>query len=222
MNQKLRGNTPMTSRVAPSIVRRRPDDGGIAAESPLPVAVAEHHDVRTALGVVALGEGTSERRLHAEQRQQTERREQAVHALRQLIASHGGRRARPDGDVGERLRVLAVGDVVRDGGIEIVDVDARCFLPETHEPIRPGKGQRAEQDAVDDAENRGVRADAQCQREQRREREQRRAHEPAGGVPRVAQELGHDGRTRQDRRSCTAASSAPDAAKCHTSAPRAS
>ena len=46
----------MISRGVPSTRDPAPDDGRIAAEPPLPVAVAEHHDFGAAVLVVALGE----------------------------------------------------------------------------------------------------------------------------------------------------------------------
>ena len=49
MNQKPCGRTPMISRGGAIDREPTPDDGRIAAEPPLPVAVAEHHDRGTAL-----------------------------------------------------------------------------------------------------------------------------------------------------------------------------
>ena len=45
----------------------------------------------------------------------------------------------PEGNVGERPRVLAVGDVVGEAGVEILDVDAGRSLPDADETVRLGE-----------------------------------------------------------------------------------
>ena len=57
-----------------------------------------------------------------------------------------------------------------------------------HEIVRAGKRQRPQQHGVDDAEDRGVGADADCKREDREEKKAGRPPERAGGVAEILEE----------------------------------
>jgi hypothetical protein len=168
-----------------------PHRARITAETALPVAMAEHHDIGAARPIVLLGERPAVDRPDAEQREQPESGIQAVNPLRLAKAGHGIPVALPDGDVLQCLRLFPVGDVVRKRGIEVGDVDAGRGLPQTHEPVRLGVGQRLQEDTVDDGEDRGVGADPQGQREQCGQREYGSAGQAAAGMPHVAQQIEH-------------------------------
>ena len=63
------GMTPTISVARDSIVMPASDDGAIAAESPPPIAVAEHHDARCPRHLVGWRQPASEHRLDAERRE---------------------------------------------------------------------------------------------------------------------------------------------------------
>ena len=100
-------------------------------------------------------------------------------------------------DAGERGRSARLsGHGVEDGvvplpveevqGRDAVAVAARRFFEDADDPVGIPIGQRPEQNAIDETENRGVRADAQCERENRDGGESRT---PGQGSPAVARVL---------------------------------
>ena len=60
--------------------------------------------------------------------------------------------------------------------------------PDAHQPLRLVVRQRVQQNAMEDAEDGGVHANSQCQREQRNEGERGTPAEPAPGVARILEE----------------------------------
>ena len=69
----------------------------------------------------------------------------------------------------------------------------RPLLVEHHQLIGVGHRQLAQQDLVDQREDRGIRADAERQRQDRDDREQRAAPEPADGKAKVVGGQSHVG-----------------------------
>ena len=66
--------------------------------------------------------------------------DEGVDPLRLGEAGDGDGAAVPDGDVGQRPRLFAVGDVVGDRRVEVVDVDAGRGLPEADQAVGSGNG----------------------------------------------------------------------------------
>ena len=85
-------------------------------------------------------------------------------------------------------RRAIVGDL-GNGEARVVRLRSRVRLAEVHEPLAVAIGQRLEQRAAQQREHRGVRADAQRQREHDRDAEARRAPQAAKREPQVADEL---------------------------------
>ena len=78
---------------------------------------------------------------------------------------------------------------------ERLRVTARAGIPEKHQTIGLGKRQRLEQGRVDDAENRGVGADAKGQRQNRHEREPGRSTQSSDRVSNVLSDISPHGHT---------------------------
>jgi hypothetical protein len=96
------------------------------------------------------------------------------------------RRPIEDRHVGERQALLAVIDVVRKRVPVLAQVDPGVVHPDHRELVRRGIGQRPQQHTARDAENRAVRADAQREREDRRDREGRTTAQHASRIADVA------------------------------------
>ena len=133
----------------------------------------------------------AEDRRHAENRKQVPGDRRTLQALR-LHA------------FGQRQRSSAQRDNCLEGGRALLEVDeigirhagvtnaaALGGLVQDQQPIGLGVGQRLDQDAVDDAEERGVDADAEREAEDDDGRDTGVVHEAADGVADVAE--GHGG-----------------------------
>src|ERR1700748_22944 len=80
------------------------------------------------------------------------------------------------------------------------DVEAGRAVPENNQPLRIGVWKRMQQKAVYDTENRGICADPDGQREERRNREGGRGNQDARSVTHVFQEGIHpDSNTSGDQ-----------------------
>ncbi len=159
------------------------NDLRIAAEPALPVAITKHHDLGTAARVVFLREPAAENRLDAQHRQQPKGGRDPIDAFRVRELRHRGRPSGPNGDIGEGLRFLPVRNVVGDRRVEIFNVHARRGLPGSHQAVRLREGKRLQQHAVDHAEDRSVRPDAQRQGHHRSDGKDRRPGQAAHRVP---------------------------------------
>jgi hypothetical protein len=93
----------------------------------------------------------------------------------------------PEPDILEHAIPVAIGKVVRWALVHPRDLDARRPVPDPDEPIRFIKRQRLQQDAIHDAENRGVGGDRKCQGQPGNDREAwaaaQRAHRPPDVCP---------------------------------------
>ena len=94
-------------------------------------------------------------------------------------------------DRGERLVQLAELEELRRRDPELVEAHGREAAGQEHQLLGLRVGQRAQQHAVDDREDRGVGADAQGQREDRDQGEPGRAQQAPGGVADIAQQVIH-------------------------------
>ncbi len=134
-----------------------------AAEAALPVAVRQDDAQRLAGRIVVGAEGATDDGLHAEQRQRARADEKGLHAFR--IAGAGDRDISriPGANSLERALVLAIGQVSRRPVIRSGPVWR--VLAEADERLWFGEGQGLQQYAVDNAEDRGRRADPQRERQ---------------------------------------------------------
>ena len=134
---------------------------------------------------------------HPERRR---RHAQAGHALRFHIAREIEVQRLPDRGLLEGLDaappVLIIGSA---HDIDVVGVVGGGF-PQHHEALRIAKGQRLEQQGSDDAEDGGVGADAEAEREHRDGGESRPRGQHAHGVADVAPRGGHEATDARARR----------------------
>jgi hypothetical protein len=161
---------------------RPPDRGRIATELGLPIAVAEDDGGRAARLVVLAGERAAEEGGHAKEGKDSVGHAQHRDPLRLRQPGHACRPFLPQPDVLERPALLAIREIEEGRGVEVRDVDAGCRVPEAHELVRVRVGQGLEEDAVEDAEDRGVGPDGDGQGRHRDRREQGRPDQPPHDV----------------------------------------
>ena len=166
---------------------RLADDRRIGAEALTPQPVGEDAPRGPVPDELLLvGEVASERRLHAERRKQARRRRAGRHALGRADAARQVRVA--DGVPAHRrqqarlLLGMSWSSGTDDGHVE--HALHRELAVEDDERARVAIGQRPQQHAVDDAEDGGVGADAERQRDNRRRRHARRPAQHAQREPR--------------------------------------
>ena len=168
---------------------RRADDARIQSIPPRPCAVAEHGGARRARRVFFWCEKAPNRGLRAEHREQIRRR--ANHANPLWIAAPGQRVVAADRNRDLLEPAVAVLDVevLRRGKPVLGDVEARRSLPQNDEAVGVLVRQRPQQQRARHAEQGRVGADADGERQHRRQREAGLRHEPANRVPDVLQHV---------------------------------
>jgi hypothetical protein len=167
------------------------DDAGVAPVPPLPRPVREEHvGRRVAVGVVG-AQGAPVRGRHTQGAEQLGLRPRHLdHARRAAGVEHRLARQRLEG--GEALeRATALADVADGADAERPAVAARGgeVAIEAYDAVGVGVGQRIEQHRLDDAEHRGVGADAQREGGNGEQREERRAPQGAQPVTQVLPEV---------------------------------
>jgi hypothetical protein len=168
---------------------RAADDAGIGAEQGAPDAFVEHDDgIRVRL-VVGWQQRAPDERLHAEHGEQIRRCPDAgqflrIAGARQVVGGLGhGRHA------GERSALLVPGRVVgRRRWSAWRTADRRRVVPHDHEAIRIGKRQRTQEHRAHEAEDRRVRADAECEHRDGDDRKRRGFAQCSHGIPGVLTE----------------------------------
>ena len=146
--------------------QRAAEHRAVAAEARLEEAVVQQRDARRARRVIRRRHEPAQRRPHAEELEIVAAHQRSVHALGVAPARHGERRPRVvDPDVLEPA--LPLSPVLEVGIRDERPVAARPRLPQHHQPVRLAVGQGREHHAVDDAEDRGVGADAERQGDHR-------------------------------------------------------
>ena len=142
------------------------DDGGVGAEAPLPQTVAEDDDgVALRHFVLFRAEGSAEGRAHSQQVEVGLGDELRGDALGLIDA---GERHGAGIECGHGFEGAALGapiEVIGIGCAAALDFGALHVAPEFHQARRFGIGQRAQNDGIDHAEDGGVGADAEGQRE---------------------------------------------------------
>ena len=161
------------------------DERRVAAEALPPEVVGENHDGRHSRAIVARARQPAEHRGEAHDLEVVPRDEPHVEADRVVVPLQGEVPRGVLGDAAQR----------RDAGAEIVDLrhgegDVRLpraigRLPHVEQPVAVAVGQRLQQHAADHAENRGVGADAERQRDDDHRGERRAVTQGAQRVVQV-------------------------------------
>ena len=187
---------------------RLADNGRIARKTQAPRALAENHDVGSRIvGRV----DPAELRRHTQHRQIVGRRGFAHHPRRQLTYGQRQRGIRARRQIREDVAALGEVQIVGPGGQALAGVDADDLL-------RPGHRQLFERQRIDDAEDGGVAADGEGERQDRDHREGGTAADEPGSelriLPQFAAEPG-DGFLSLHSRSprCTGRRAAPAVAE---------
>jgi hypothetical protein len=161
------------------------DDAGVAPESLAPEPIAQHEHRRRARLVFAVPEGATEQRANAERVEVVRGHHTGLHALRfattQEVERH---RVELDDRLERPTTRTEVGDLPHREPL-IVDFGGRHWLLQPNDALAIGEGEVLEQNAVDDAEDCGVRSDPQGEREHGDDGVRRRAAEGACGVAKV-------------------------------------
>ena len=183
--------TPTISRSDLADADAPADDGGIRPERRRPERVAEHDHRRGALSCIAGLDEAAGDRLHAERLEQSGAR---LERRREERIAVGGHRRREVPERRHRLDALLPRrqiDVVADGDELLRDARAIVAMTEDDEIVGVRIRQRPQQDGLDDGEDRGVGADAQRQRQNGGDREERLSAEQTNTVPQVVEHAHH-------------------------------
>ena len=143
--------------------------------------------------------------VHAQHREKVPGDHFGFQTLGLVVDAHRGLRQPAAQHLGQRLGALLI---LLINGIGVhprshVAAVVCALLVQHHQLVRSRHRQLAQQNLIDQREDRGVGADAQCQRQDRHNGEQRAAEEPAHGKPDVVEgqgHIGHVGRPREHRR----------------------
>ena len=162
------------------------DDAGIAAECGAPIGGAQYnHRLLAGHAIVLRRERASERRSHAEHLEIVARDEQAPGSSGVVVDLEVHRREAQRSNA--RQHAVAIADVavirIRAGG-------KPGRARDRHQALRPLDRERREEERIDDAEDRGVGADAERQRQDRDGGEAWRPQQRAHRVAKVGAECG--------------------------------
>ena len=149
----------------------RPDRAVITAEAPLPQTITEHGDlVAPVIGGRDQSAACGGRTEHVEV---VAGHQFAFNPLGFTACAQVKSRRRGDRQAGHRRIGCAIVEIVR--VTQIADIALLRVLPaHLHEPIRFGNAaERPQQQRVQDAEDRGIRTNAECQRKDGDQRERR-------------------------------------------------
>jgi len=153
------------------------EHGRIALERVRPEAVGEDGRARGARAVVARIEQPTEDRVQSHHLEIRAADDPGAHHTRLSEADHREADRREVAERAERLDALAQILDLRHRERGVLDADAARALPDVDEARLVAVDERTQEDAADDAEDRGVRADAEGQRQDDRRREPFRTHE---------------------------------------------
>jgi hypothetical protein len=172
------GRRDADHRARDAVERDRPaDDRRVATEAPLPEGVAEHDDARHAAALLVGREAAAEHRRRAEHAQVVGRHRRAARALGRTVAGDVVRRVAVRGQLAGAGEAVAPVEEVGQRRAAVPEV--RIRRERHHQPVRLAIRQAAQQDRVDDPEDRRVDADPDREHEDDDEREARCAVELA-------------------------------------------
>jgi hypothetical protein len=179
-------------RVNPVVhLERLADDGRVAAERRAPESVAQDEDRRCACLVFPRTERAPEDRLHAEDVEEVRRDHTRLHPSRLVLAEQDERHRVV---VGDSCEARCLRPVVDDLGVReprVRDFGQCQRLSEIEQLLAPLVRQRSKEHAVDDAEDRRVRANAQSERDDRGDGESRTLAKRANREPQILTDAAH-------------------------------
>ena len=182
------GITPMTVNWRSFIVIDAADDRRIGAEPAAPEAVAEDHRRASRSGVSSAAvKSRPIAGVTPSMRKKFDDTRMPLTRSGSPLATSVGIHERIERHVLERVAALA--PVEERGVADVAGRSGRAALADHDEPIGIRVRQRAQQHGVEDAEDRGVRADAERQRHERDRREAGRAPQQPRGVAHVARQI---------------------------------
>ena len=160
-------------------------------EDPRQEPFIDDRDVGTTRAILIRQKGASPNHAHAEHRQQLVRHRQRGHPCRRPVLGDNRHLGAPQraGDLDLPAARLKV-DEVRERRWLACRTAVPVGLPDHEQAIHRVERHRPQQHRVDDAEDRGVRADPQGQRQDHRDRERGAAPEGANRVPEIGQHAG--------------------------------
>ena len=170
-----------------------PDDVFAAAEVAPPGRVGNDGDVLRADGGVGLVEQPAALRRDAQHVEQLRRHDGRVHPARTLGRAQVDRAGAVGADALERTVPFLELRPLRQGHPEAIEPEPRERAGDEHQPLGMGVAQRLEHHAVDDAEDRGVGADAQRERQNRHRGIPRALREGPEGIDNVLGQGLHKG-----------------------------
>ncbi len=155
------------------------DDLGVGSELTPGVSVAHEDDARPVGGLIGGGEPSALDRLHTEGLKHSIGYDRGPHFFGLFDTRDRCRRRIPGAEVRKAAVLFAVREVhgsrePQAAGHGGQSFGSGCGLPDRDELFGVWVRERLEQDAVDEAEHRGVRADADCQRQDHHSGERRR------------------------------------------------
>ncbi len=168
---------------------RLTDEAGVAAESSLPKAVGDDRDTWSARAVIFRCERAPNSRAHAKCLEQVCRNPQAIQAFYVPAASHVRVPTSHGRDGIQGGGVVAIVEEVWKRKRSIVAVRAHRSNPER--AVRMSEGELPQENSVDDAEQRGVCANSQGQREHGHGQKSWPFHQRARAAMNVVQECSH-------------------------------
>ncbi len=165
-------------------------EAGSGAEQAVPEPLAHQHGVAPLELLLDRQERPALRRPHAEDRQEVGGDESPLDALRSVVLPQGEAfRAGVRRDARqEPALVPPVQEVAAGGQLEIRAHDARRHMDQ---PLGVAEGERPQQHGMDHAEQGGIGADAEGERDDRHRGEGRPSHQGAGGNAKVESERVH-------------------------------
>ena len=177
-------------------------DVWVATEALLPVGVAQHQHRFGAQVVVGVDERAAEQRLHAKHGEKVGRHHPGQHPVRLTAVQERERHAVILDEAVQRLQLVAVVDDLLDRERNVLGAGAGCLLAREHQLVPVAVGQRLQQHAVDNAEDRGVGADAERQGHDHQQAVARAAPQRADAVSDVLGEAVPNARPVAGRRLC--------------------
>ena len=159
----------------------------IAVEALLPHRMADQHDVLAAGRIFVRREIAADHRLQAQRRQQRRRGLEANELFRIAAAGQRERVADRQREIAEHLLPLLHFEEARIGEADAREVLRLVRRAQSDQPVRLAIRQRTQEDRVDDAEERDVRADAEREAEDGDQREAGRLEQLTDRVT----DLGH-------------------------------
>ncbi len=166
------------------VYHERPSqDFGIGAEAPLPIGFTEDDSQGCSGGVVLGCENSPDLGLHPQQRQGPIGHEHRLDAFGLGEPGHRDLIVVPHPDLFERPPGVAVGEVECRRLVDLVEAEPGSGVPDADEPLRLLERKGLQEDAVNDAEDRGVRPDTEGEGPDRDQGEQRGAQELSKELP---------------------------------------